>query len=154
VLEESLEEFPGAVILVTHDRAMIARLSTRLLALDGSGGCRYFADYSQWERRIQAEPQAKGSRPGAPEAQPAPASAAAPTPAKKKLSYKEQQELAGMEAAINATEKVLGETQAQMNDPKVIADHKRYTAACNAHAQAQTKLDALFARWGELEAKG
>jgi ATP-binding cassette subfamily F protein uup len=155
VLEESLEEFPGAVILVTHDRAMIARLSTRLLALDGRGGCRYFADYSQWERRVDSEPeaQARGNRSTASEAQAVPAAPQPPAPAKKKLSYKEQQELAGMEAAINATEKVLGETQAQMNDPKVIADHKRYTAACNAHAQAQTKLDGLFARWGELEAK-
>src|SRR5207244_320598 len=49
VLEESLEDFPGAIILVTHDRAMLARLSTHLLALDGRGGAAYFAGYEQWE---------------------------------------------------------------------------------------------------------
>ncbi|XVJ58042.1 MAG: ABC-F family ATP-binding cassette domain-containing protein [Tepidisphaera sp.] len=152
VLEESLEDFPGAVILVTHDRAMIARLSTRILALDGRGGCRYFADYSQWERRVkhEADPAAQRAAESAKAATPAPP----PAPAKKKLSYKEQQELAGMEASIHAAEKALAEAQVAMNDPKAIADHKRYAAACNAHAQAQTKLDQLFARWAELEAKG
>jgi hypothetical protein len=59
-----------------------------------------------------------------------------------------------MEASIHAAEKALAEAQVAMNDPKAIADHKRYAAACNAHAQAQTKLDQLFARWAELEAKG
>lgn len=58
-----------------------------------------------------------------------------------------------MESAIHAAEKSLADAAAQMNDPKVIADHKRFTAACNAHADAQTKLDALFARWAELDAR-
>jgi ATP-binding cassette subfamily F protein uup len=131
---------------------MIARLSTRILALDGRGGCRYFADYSQWERRVkhEADPAAQRAADSAKAATPAPP----PAPAKKKLSYKEQQELAGMEASIHAAEKALAEAQVAMNDPKAIADHKRYAAACNAHAQAQTKLDQLFARWAELEAKG
>jgi ATP-binding cassette subfamily F protein uup len=48
VLEESLLEFPGALVLVTHDRYMIDRVSTHILALDGKGGAEYFADYSQW----------------------------------------------------------------------------------------------------------
>jgi ATP-binding cassette subfamily F protein uup len=49
VLEESLLEFPGALVLVTHDRYLLDRVSTRILALDGSGGAEYFADYTQWE---------------------------------------------------------------------------------------------------------
>jgi ATP-binding cassette subfamily F protein uup len=49
VLEESLEDFPGALLLVTHDRFMLDSISTHLLALDGQGGAEYFADYPQWE---------------------------------------------------------------------------------------------------------
>src|SRR6266498_3405350 len=49
VLEESLLEFPGALVLVTHDRYLLDRISTQILALDGRGGTQYFADYAQWE---------------------------------------------------------------------------------------------------------
>ena len=49
VLEESLLEFPGAVVLVTHDRFLFDRVSTVVLALDGTGGAEVFADYQQWE---------------------------------------------------------------------------------------------------------
>ena len=49
VLEESLLEFPGALVLVTHDRYLLDRVATRILALDGKGGAEYFADLAQWE---------------------------------------------------------------------------------------------------------
>src|SRR5688500_895344 len=49
VLEESLQDFVGAVVLVTHDRFMLDNVSNHLLALDGRGGARFFADYAQWE---------------------------------------------------------------------------------------------------------
>lgn len=60
VLEDSLEEFPGAVVLVTHDRFMLDTISHQLLALDGEGGCAYFADYAQWESR--GKKQAKANK--------------------------------------------------------------------------------------------
>src|SRR6185369_1539763 len=49
VLEESLADFPGAMVLVTHDRYMLQRLSSEVLALDGKGGAYLYSDYSQWE---------------------------------------------------------------------------------------------------------
>ena len=49
VLEDSLLEFTGALVLVTHDRWLLDRVSTRLLALDGTGRADWFADYAQWE---------------------------------------------------------------------------------------------------------
>jgi ABC transport system ATP-binding/permease protein len=49
ILEESLLEFPGALVLVTHDRYMLDRVSTNVLGLDGTGGAERCADYSQWE---------------------------------------------------------------------------------------------------------
>src|SRR4029450_3830932 len=54
VLEESLLEFPGALVLVTHDRYLLDRVSTRLLALDGRGGATFYADYDQWEQARHA----------------------------------------------------------------------------------------------------
>src|SRR6185295_2363065 len=73
VLEESLLEFPGALVLVTHDRYLIDRVSTQILALDGRGGAEYFADYSQWESRPVEKPVVR-------------VASAASTP-KKKLGY-------------------------------------------------------------------
>src|SRR6266581_3462948 len=49
VLEDSLAEFDGGLVLVTHDRFMLERVSTVILALDGVGGTATFADYAQWE---------------------------------------------------------------------------------------------------------
>ena len=78
VLEESLLEFPGALVLVTHDRYLLDRVSTRLLALDGKGGVLFFADYAQWElgqaETHYAAAPAMGPRP------PAKAKATAPPP--------------------------------------------------------------------------
>ena len=56
VLEESLLEFPGALVLVTHDRYLLDRVSTSLLALDGRGGVVPYADYTQWEIGQRAAP--------------------------------------------------------------------------------------------------
>src|SRR4029079_11071105 len=91
VLEESLLEFPGALVLVTHDRYMIDRISTQILALDGNGGAEYFADYEQWQsaqvedRRSRSAGQAR--MPGLPQS-------------KKKLGYLEQRELDAMEKNV------------------------------------------------------
>ena len=144
VLEESLEDFPGAVLLVTHDRAMIARLATRILALDGLGGARYFTDYDQWERlhNVIAAPAPKAESPPIPK----------PTgPAKKKLSYKEQQELDGMQQTIEKAEAVAHAHEAVVNNPATATDHKKMADACKKHAEAQAKVARLYARWAELE---
>jgi ATP-binding cassette subfamily F protein uup len=99
-LEESLLEFPGALVLVTHDRFLFDRVSTTVLALDGEGGAVPFADYAQWDaaRRPasaeRAERPAREERPRRPE----PADAGAPRPAgPRKLPYHEQREWDAME---------------------------------------------------------
>jgi len=83
ILEESLLEFAGAMVLVTHDRYMLDRVSTVLLALDGTGGAEFFADYAQWEASLTQAPA------GA-EKKERPADTRAPKP--RKLSYKEARE--------------------------------------------------------------
>ena len=143
VLEESLLEFPGALVLVTHDRYLLDRVSTRILALDGKGGAEYFADLTQ--------ALARRERP----VSPSPAvERAAPAPSKqKRLGYLEQREFDAMEATVLAAETSLAEAKARVEDPAVAADagalQKRY-AELNA---AQAEVDRLYARWAELEGK-
>jgi ATP-binding cassette subfamily F protein uup len=154
VLEESLEDFPGAIILVTHDRAMLARLSTHLLALDGRGGSKYFASYEQWEAapsRAEATPKARAAvveRTAAATAEP-PASPSS----KKKLSYKEQRELAEMESKIEQGETLVKELESQMGLPEVLADHQSMHEVCRQLEEAQANVAALYERWAELEAR-
>ena len=148
ILEDSLMEFPGTIVLVTHDRYMLDRLSTVLLALDGLGGSEFFADYSQWEAqasRPQAVAEKKESAPQ-PAVQPA-----APKP--KKLSYKDQREYETIEARILEAESALEEAQSSMHDPAVTGDAARLKSAYEEMQQAQAAVDALYARWAELEAK-
>jgi len=162
VLEQSLEDFPGSIILVTHDRAMLDELATQILALDGEGegGCRYFAEYQQWEtirQREARQPRAKPAQQAQPEdkskapKEPSPSSSSPPKP--KKLSFKEQQELAGMELTIMEAEQAVQKAAAQMGDPAVMADRKKFAEICREHAQAQEKASQLFERWQQLEAR-
>lgn len=152
VLEESLEEFPGAIVLVTHDRAMISRLATRVLALDGEGGARYFADFEQWERVVREE---GGRRQGAArEAAVAETQTRAGAAPKRKLSYKEQRELDGMEAAVEAAETEARGLELAMGDPAAAADRLRYEEVCRKLGEVQDRITALYTRWAELEAKG
>ncbi len=154
VLEESLEDFPGAVVLVTHDRAMLSRLASQVLALDGRGGARYFADYEQW-RSIHEQEAREAAAAARREAKAAPASSGGgggPAP-KKKLSYKEQNELAQMEGAIEKAEAEVVRLEAAMADQAVIADHRRFAQVCADLSAAQQMAAQLYARWEELEAK-
>ncbi|HET7437372.1 MAG TPA: ABC-F family ATP-binding cassette domain-containing protein [Thermoanaerobaculia bacterium] len=146
VLEESLLEFPGALVLVTHDRYLIDRVSTRILALDGRGGAEYFADYPQWEaNRIAA------SAPPKKEAAPAAERRTAEKP--KKLSYLEQREFDAMEETVLAAEEKLAEAKRRAEDPAVASDGTELTKRFAALAAAQAEVERLYARWAELEAK-
>ena len=141
VLEESLLEFPGALVLVTHDRYLLDRVSTRVLALDGNGRAEYFADYSQ----VRFEQTSSTASKAAVETRPAAKS--------KRLSYLEQREFDTMEANVLAAEERLEEAKRRAEDPAIAADasalQERY-AALNA---AQNEVERLYARWAELEAK-
>jgi len=165
VLEKSLAEFPGALVLVTHDRFMLGNLATGLLALDGRGGHKFYADEAQWEAdRARTSRSGSGGGSGGsggsggggaqPPRQPAPnppeSARAAPAPGGK-LSYKLQRELDGMESAILEAEAEVESLQAQASDPAVIADHARLAAVCEALGRAQQEVDRLYARWAELE---
>jgi ATP-binding cassette subfamily F protein uup len=155
ILEESLLEYPGALMLVTHDRFMLDRVSTIVLGLDGLGNVERFADYQQWED-WQIEQLRKGS--GEPAATPAAKPAAGATVAasgssKKKLSYLEAREFSTIEEKVEAGEERLQAARELVEDPAVAIDPARLQAALAALDEAQEAVDALYARWAELEAK-
>ena len=150
ILEESLLEFRGSLVLVTHDRYMLDRVSTIVLGLDGQGGVESFADYSQWEL-WQAAPkqeatQKNGSAPRA-------AASRSVASAKKKLSYLEAREYAAIEQRIAQAEESLAQKRANAEDPAISSDAERLLVAHGELQQAQKDVDALYERWAELEGK-
>ncbi|HMQ16852.1 MAG TPA: ATP-binding cassette domain-containing protein, partial [Phycisphaerae bacterium] len=152
VLEESLDGFPGALVLVTHDRYLLDRLCTQVLALDGRGGAAYFGDLSQWnaaqERLQAASPATATARKAAP--RPAPQAAA---PARTRLSYKERLELEHMEQAVLEAEAAAEAARRAAEDRSAIADHVALAQRYEALHAAQQRVDHLYARWAELEAR-
>jgi len=156
ILEESLLEYTGALVLVTHDRYMLDRVSTIVLGLDGRGGAEMFADYSQWEqwRGVKVE---EAIAPGAAGVAVSPAavstSSNGTSGGKKKLSYLEAREYAGIEAAVEAAEDRLQRAREVIEDPAVAVDAVKLTAALAEMEAAQENADGLYARWAELTEK-
>ena len=154
ILEESLLEYTGALVLVTHDRYMLDRVSTVVLGLDGQGNAETFADYGQWEdwQRGQGATNSDGSSQGATAtpAQKGPSSAAS---GKKKLSYLEAREYASIEDKVEAAEERLNAARDLLDDPSVATNAVALTAALHEMEQAQTAADELYARWAELTEK-
>jgi ATP-binding cassette subfamily F protein uup len=154
VLEESLLEYRGALVLVTHDRYMLDRVSTVVFGLDGLGGAERFADYSQWEG-WQREQLAAGKINRSVETQSPSglAAAAKPSLTKRKFSYKETRELEGIEQRIADAEKELQAKHDALLDPAVMSDGLRVRAVSIEMDAAQKTIDHLYTRWAELEQK-
>jgi ABC transport system ATP-binding/permease protein len=148
VLEESLLEFPGALVLVTHDRYLLDRVSTRILALDGKGGAVPFADLDQWDANRAASPRA-----ALPPSDKLRAEPIAPVSRARKLGYLEQREWDDMEGRILEAETRLAACEEAAADPAIVADHEAVQSRLIDLAAAQAVVDRLYARWAELEAK-
>jgi ATP-binding cassette subfamily F protein uup len=147
ILEESLLEFRGSLVLVTHDRYMLDRVSNIILGLDGYGGTDSFADYSQWESWQEERTKASG------QSSPRSSGAKPVASTKKKLSYLDAREYEGMEQRIAEADQVLHAKQAQLEDPAIGSDATRLLAAQAELEEAEKNLDALYTRWAELEEK-
>jgi ATP-binding cassette subfamily F protein uup len=145
VLEESLMDFTGALVLVTHDRYLLDRLSTAVLGLDGQAGAQIFADYWQWEAAQFTRPAAAQKA-----AAPPPARSA---PLKKKLSYLEAREWEQMEGRILEAEQAVEAIRAEMQSPEVVSDGPRLHDCYQRLQIAERGVEELYARWAELEAK-
>jgi ATP-binding cassette subfamily F protein uup len=145
VLEDSLAEFDGALVLVTHDRFMLERVSTVIVALDGRGGTATFADYAQWESTQTTVEPAQRKAPDR--------AAEASRQRPKRLGYREQREWEGMEQAILDAERAVEACQGAVEDPAIVSDPTALQQRYAALEAARADVDRLYARWAELEAK-
>jgi ATP-binding cassette subfamily F protein uup len=153
VLEESLLEFPGALVLVTHDRYLLDRVSTGILAIE-ERRAEHYTDSGQWEEARRLKQAAALAAPAAvvKEAQPRTPALPSTKPAKR-LSYLEQREWDGMEAAIFGAEAELESRRAAAEDPAIATDAAKLHDRFAALAAAQSEVERLYSRWAELEAK-
>jgi ATP-binding cassette subfamily F protein uup len=151
ILEDNLLEFPGALVLVTHDRYMLNRVSTVVLGLDGRGNIGRFADFAQWEDWMDEQEQAAPVQSSRTAKQSGSANPAGQ--AKKKLSYLEAREYATIEQRVEASEQRLSAAQARVEDPEIATDAIALQEALAELDAARLENDSLYARWAELTEK-
>lgn len=142
-LEESLSDFPGAVVLITHDRCMLDRICNTLLALGDPDKNELFADVAQWEASLKpvsptVKPKEKKSE----------------TPAVKgKLSYLEKKEYEQMEEKILKLEAEVQALNHLLENPDIAQNPDRLQELCTRIALEENHIEQLYVRWEELEKK-
>ena len=149
ILEENLLQFRGALVLVTHDRYMLDRVASAVLGLSGNGEASWFADYPQWESWLAEKGQSKERR----RERPIPPSDRAGISVRRKLSYLDNREFETIQDRIIAAEQVLLEKRTALDNPEVLRDPEALTVAIQEIDAAQASVDALYARWAELDEK-
>jgi ATP-binding cassette subfamily F protein uup len=137
VLEDSLSEFAGAIVLITHDRYLLDRLSDKILAMTGNGKTEFFADCAQWQATINNMP------------------AAANLPEKnknpKKIHINTQKKINQLQGTIQKSEKAFEILQAQLQDEAIACDPVRLTTLCKQIETAKNNIDQLYQKWAEWE---
>jgi ATP-binding cassette subfamily F protein uup len=144
VLEESLQEFSGAIVLVSHDRAFLNSIATEVVGFNESThNCRIYGDYEQWLRDTEEKPKLKkGKKQKGPQKQ-----------TKAKLTYREEKELETIEDLIQEAEAFLETCKNTVGDFTVMSDPEHISKWCDILASSQEKVDSLYERWDELEEK-
>jgi ATP-binding cassette subfamily F protein uup len=152
-LEENLLEYRGALVLITHDRYMLDRVSTVVLGLDGLGHAERFADYSQWDA-WQIAQNAAFSAEQKSETKRAPAKIEIPSLLPKtNLTHTESRELASIEKQIAKAEQTLLARRATLEDKEIASDASRLQIAFAEMEAAQKTVDILYQRWSALDRK-
>jgi ATP-binding cassette subfamily F protein uup len=169
ILEENLLDFPGALVLVTHDRYLLNRVSSTVLGLDGRGHTGRFADYAQWEdwleeqdgveqdqnAQTKTDRKADGSRSAQQtgSAQGTGSEPASSAGGKKKLSYLEAREFAAIEHRVEVSDARLALARDRVEAPEIATNAAALQDALLELDAAQHENDALYARWAELTEK-
>ncbi len=142
-LEESLLEFPGALVLITHDRCMLDRICNSVLALGNPDKTEVFSDYTQWEastKRVVKQKEPIDIK-------------TPPPPQKSLLSYAEKKELEGIERRINKVEGEVRSMNALLGEKEIAEDSARLAEICKGISLLETELERLYLRWEELETR-
>jgi ATP-binding cassette subfamily F protein uup len=147
LLEALLQEYTGTLFLVSHDREFLDNVVTQTIASEGGGEWKEYAGgYSDWQRAR--------SKPAAPETAKRKTAPPAPRRRAQKLGYKEERELAGLPARLEALEREQAEITGKLADPALYRDRPGEVKPLQArHAAIEAELAQLLARWEELEAK-
>lgn len=142
ILEQSLGLFPGAIVLISHDRMFLDILCDKLLFLDGQGKGTFFADYAQYIRSFSREdkPESSHRKTSQPKSE-----------KPKKMSYKDQREFEGIEEYIEMAETEVIRLRQEMETPEAVSDSGRLVRLCSELKQAEARVSQLYARWEELE---
>jgi ATP-binding cassette subfamily F protein uup len=150
VLEASLVDFPGALVLVTHDRYLLDRVCHRLLGFGGKNGVTYYAEYEQWLNDLP-EPDRKEDGRG--KSSSAAVKPAAPKKGQGRLSYMDQREYDQIEETIATEEVRVEELQKKMEQPEIVSDPTELARCWQELEAAQVEVERLYYRWDELEEK-
>ncbi|MFN2268558.1 MAG: ABC-F family ATP-binding cassette domain-containing protein [Desulfonatronovibrio sp.] len=147
ILEQSLSEFPGAIVLISHDRMFLNNLCDKLLFLDGQGESTYFADISQCLDALVRQKKAQQSSSESGEVKKSRSKPARPG----KMSYKDQLELESIEKDIEKAEQTVAGLKQEMNLPQVMIDAEKLEGLCARLSLAEEHVQKLYERWDELE---
>ena len=153
ILEENLLEYRGALVLITHDRYMLDRVSTVVFGLDGLGHAERFADYSQWDAWQIAQNAAFIAEQKTETKRPPERPAIVPASPKTKLTHTESRELASIEKQIAKAEQTLLARRTALEDKDIASDASRLQIAFAEMEVAQKTVDSLYQRWSELDQK-
>ncbi|MCP4295767.1 MAG: ABC-F family ATP-binding cassette domain-containing protein [Proteobacteria bacterium] len=142
ILEESLQDFPGAILLITHDRFLLEKVATKILYLSGRGDAELFEDYYQWQNHHRELKKFRTHKTKQKKAH---------SKKIKRLSYKENIEFDQIEGKIEVLEGRLNEQQTYLEKTDVIADSRLLNEGCEKLQKIQKEIDDLYTRWSQLE---
>jgi len=143
-LQESFENFPGAIVLITHDRYLLERTGSSVLGLQNGEGTLY-GSYAQWEaaratlspKSLQKKAAERGSE--------------SKDKIANKLSYKDARELSTIEKTISAAEEKLTAIREQLDSGEFSSNAQKLSELCDALTKQQEEVDSLYERWQSLE---
>ena len=142
-LEESFEGFPGAIVLITHDRYLLERTGSAVLGLrDGTGVL--YGDYAQWESAKRDTEAGRGRKESVKDAEGKPKQAT-------KLSYKDARDLSMIEDLIAKAETKLTKIQQEMDSAQNATNASKLSELCDALTTQQQEVERLYERWQHLE---
>ena len=143
-LEESLIDFPGAVVLITHDRCMLDRLCNVFVALGDPSDTTLYPDYGQWQASLKKNTKEIKTKDNSQEKEKSPQS---------KLSHAEKKEYGLIETKIESLEEDIKKLNHQLEQSDVAENPARLAEVCSAVALAENQLEQLYLRWDALEKK-
>jgi len=153
LLEELLTDYPGTLLLVSHDRYFLDNVVTSTLVFEGNGQvAEYVGGYEDWLRQRPTPPPPKKAKKSEEPSTPSPTNTTASSTKTRKLSYKEQRELNELPQQIEQLETQLSELQAIVSDAKFYQNDKtQINQTLNQIKTLEDDLAQKYTRWETLE---